>query len=158
MFFEAPSIGCRQTIFDVIEVTYNTYSCVISCMSREMMKMDGRDSAKCQKSKLVDIDGIFGIVLSDNRKKVNSFISFIKNTKTKTCWKRNCLQWLWILSFSERESHFSLKYWAIRLSELFGTRRKVALRIEAYSWTSVLRSFDKLREVGDLSYLGLLFV
>ena len=53
-----------------------------------MMEMDGRDSAKCQKSKLGDIDDIFGIVLSDNRTKVNSFISFIKKTKTKTCWRR----------------------------------------------------------------------
>ena len=42
-----------------------------------------------KKSKLGDIDGIFGIVLSDNRTKVNSVISFIKKTKTKTCWKRN---------------------------------------------------------------------
>ena len=53
-----------------------------------MMEMDGRDSVKCKKkSKLGDIDGIFGIVLSDNRTKVNSVISFIKKTKTKTCWK-----------------------------------------------------------------------
>ena len=90
--------------------------------------MDDRDIAKCQKSKLGDIDDIFGIVLCDNRRKVNSCISFIKNTKTKMCWRRNCLQWLWILSFSERESHFSLKYWAIRPSEFFGARRKVVLR------------------------------
>ena len=90
--------------------------------------MDDRDIAKCQKSKLWDIDDIFGIVLCDNRRKVNSVISFIKNTKTKTCWRRNCLQWLWILSFSERESHFSLKYRAIRPSEFFGARRKVVLR------------------------------
>ena len=61
-FFEAPSIGCRKTIFDMTKVTYNMYSCAISCMSREMMEMDGRDSAKCQKSKLRDIDGLFGIV------------------------------------------------------------------------------------------------
>ena len=53
---------------------------------------------------------------------------------------------------------FSLGFWAIRPSELFGTRRKVALRGEAYEWTPVLRSFDKLREVGDLSYLVLHFV
>ena len=30
------------------KVTYNTYSCAISGMSREMMKMDGRDSAERQ--------------------------------------------------------------------------------------------------------------
>ena len=35
-------------IFDVTKVTYNTYSCVISDMSRKLMKMKGRDSAKCQ--------------------------------------------------------------------------------------------------------------
>ena len=35
-------------IFDVTKVTYNTYSCGISGMSREMMKMDDRDSAEYQ--------------------------------------------------------------------------------------------------------------
>ena len=35
-------------IFDATKVTYNTYSCDISGMSREMMKMDNRDSAECQ--------------------------------------------------------------------------------------------------------------
>ena len=54
----------------------------------------------------------------------------------------------------ERERDFSLGFWAIQPSELVGTRRKAALRIEAYTWAPVLRSFDKLREGGDLSYLG----
>ena len=45
-FFEALHFGCRKTIFDVTKVTYNTYSCAISGMSREMMKLDGRDSAE----------------------------------------------------------------------------------------------------------------
>ena len=49
---------------------------------------------------------------------------------------------------------FSLKYRAIRPSAVFGTRSKVALRIEAYAWALVLRSFDKLREVGVSPYLG----
>ena len=35
-------------IFDATKVTYNTYSYAISGMSREMMKMDGRDSSECQ--------------------------------------------------------------------------------------------------------------
>ena len=35
-------------IFDATKVTYNTYSCAMSGMSREMMKMDGRDSAEYQ--------------------------------------------------------------------------------------------------------------
>ena len=42
----------------------------------------------------------------------------------------------------------------IRPSEFFETRRNVALRGEAYGWAPVLRSFDKLREVGVSSYLS----
>ena len=61
-FFEASYIGCCKKIFDVTKVTYNMYSWAISCMSREMTEMDGRDSAECQKSKLGDIDAILGIV------------------------------------------------------------------------------------------------
>ena len=49
---------------------------------------------------------------------------------------------------------FSLGLWAIRPSEFFGTRRKVVLRGKAYAWAPVLRSFDKLREVGVSSYLS----
>ena len=40
----------------------------------------------------------------------------------------------------------------IRPSKVFGVRRKVALRDETYTWAPVLGVFDKLREVGDLSY------
>ena len=53
-----------------------------------------------------------------------------------------------------RESNFSLHLRAIRLSELFGTRRKAVLRREAYAWAPVLGSFVKLREVGVSPYLG----
>ena len=48
MFFEASPFRCRKAIFDATKVTYNMYSCAISGMSREMMKMDGRDSAEYQ--------------------------------------------------------------------------------------------------------------
>ena len=48
MFFETLRFGCHKTIFDALKVTYNTYSCAISGMSREMMKMDDRDSAEYQ--------------------------------------------------------------------------------------------------------------
>ena len=48
MFFEASRFGCRKTVFDVTKATYSLYSCTISGMSREMMKMDSRDSAKYQ--------------------------------------------------------------------------------------------------------------
>ena len=33
-------------------------------------------------------------------------------------------------------------------------RRKAALRDEAYAWAPILRSFDKLLEVGVSPYLG----
>ena len=46
MFFKASRFGCHKTIFDVTKITYNTYSCTISGMSRERMKMDDRDSAE----------------------------------------------------------------------------------------------------------------
>ena len=40
------------------KVTYYMYSCDTCCNIRDKMKMDGRDSAKCQKIKKRDIDGI----------------------------------------------------------------------------------------------------
>ena len=42
------------------KVTYYMYSCDTYCKIREMMEMDGLDSAKCQKSIRRDIDGIYG--------------------------------------------------------------------------------------------------
>ena len=57
-FFEASRFGCCKTIFDATKVTYNTYSCSISGMSREMRKMEGRDSAECQKWEKKDISVI----------------------------------------------------------------------------------------------------
>ena len=38
--------------------------------------MDGRDSAKCRKSKLGDIDDIMGIVLNDNKTKYLIAVSY----------------------------------------------------------------------------------
>ena len=61
-FFEASHVESRKTIFDVTKFTYNTYSCAISGMSRETIKMDGRDSAECQNWKNEDIIGINGKV------------------------------------------------------------------------------------------------
>ena len=51
-------------------------------------------------------------------------------------------------------SDFSLRSRAIRQSDFFRARRKVALRDEDYAWAPVPWSFDKLREVGVLSYLS----
>ena len=47
-FFESLQFGCRKKLFDATKITYNTYSCAISGMSREMIEMDGRDSVECQ--------------------------------------------------------------------------------------------------------------
>ena len=48
MFFEALRFGCRKSIFDATKGTNSMYSCTISGMSREMMRMNGRDSAEYQ--------------------------------------------------------------------------------------------------------------
>ena len=56
--------GCCKTIFDATKVTYNTYSCAISGMSREMRKMDGRGRAECQNWEMKGRNRHFGIYLS----------------------------------------------------------------------------------------------
>ena len=58
------------------------------------------------------------------------------------------------LCVSERVRDFSLDFWLIRPSKFFGARRKTVLRGEGNAWAPVLRSFDKLCEVGVLSYLS----
>ena len=64
MFYEASRFGCHKSIFDATKVTYNTYTCAISGMSREMVKMDGRDSAKYQIWEIKGHNGHFEICLS----------------------------------------------------------------------------------------------
>ena len=54
---------------DVTKVTYYMYSCNTCCMTREMMEMDDRDSAKCQKSKRRDTEGIMRM-FNDNKTKL----------------------------------------------------------------------------------------
>ena len=51
-------------IFVATKVTYNAYSCAISGMSIEMMKMDGRDSTECQNLEKRDIMVILEFDLS----------------------------------------------------------------------------------------------
>ena len=46
MFFEASRFGCRKSIFDTTKGTNSMYSCTISGMVQEMMKMDDRGSAE----------------------------------------------------------------------------------------------------------------
>ena len=59
-----------------------------------------------------------------------------------------------IVIFRERTSDFSLKYWAIQPSAVFGTRRKAAVRGEGFAWVPDLGCFLKLLEVGVSPYLG----
>ena len=61
MFFEASCFGCRKTIFDATKVTNSMYSYTISRMSRETMKMDGRDSAEYQIWEMEGHNRHFGI-------------------------------------------------------------------------------------------------
>ena len=83
MFFEASRFGCRKMIFDGTKVTYNKYSCAISGMSRETMKMDGRDSAECQNWEKNDINVIFELFKLEKDKTQIVFVSFLqKQSKT----------------------------------------------------------------------------
>ena len=68
------------------KVTYNTYSCAMSGMSREMMTMDGRDSAECENWEKKDVVGINGKVYMTLKTKVNSVISYFEKGKRKT-WR-----------------------------------------------------------------------
>ena len=61
MFFKASRFGCCKTIFDATKVTYNKYSCAMSGMSREMMRMDGRDSVEYQICEMKGHNKHFGI-------------------------------------------------------------------------------------------------
>ena len=49
-----------------------------------MMEMDGRDSAKCRKSKLGDIDDIIEFVLNEEKDKIGNSVVFPKLKETKT--------------------------------------------------------------------------
>ena len=84
MFFEASHFGCRKTIFDVTKVTYNTYSCVISGMSREMMKMYGRKSVECQNWEMKDKMVILELFYVRKGQKRNSVILFKMKKRRKT--------------------------------------------------------------------------
>ena len=70
-------------------------------------------------------------------------------------WERRSLaQETWISFSRERVTSFSLSFCAIRLSAVFGTRRRTALRGEGFTWVPGFRSFLKLQEVWVSPYLG----
>ena len=66
--------------------------------------------------------------------------------------KRGCRE-LGFDIFSERVSDFSLRSRAIGPSNFFGPRSKAVLHSEGFAWVPVLGSFEKLHELGILSYL-----
>ena len=68
-------------MFDATKVTYNTYSCAISGMSREMMKMDGRDSAEYQIWEKKDIIGILDFDFKSQSDKIVLSLPFKKKPK-----------------------------------------------------------------------------
>ena len=84
------------------------YSCAISGMSREIMKMDGRDSTECQNWEKMDITVIFRKVFKLlNAKLVNSVISPILKTK-KRDFEQKVQQPFFFLSFFSLERETSL--------------------------------------------------
>ena len=94
-------------IFDTTKVTYNTYSCAMRGMSRESMKMEGRDSAECQNWEKKDIYSIFEI-LNDNRTKTQIVSSpTYEKGREKRGGEGKSDRWLDILVL-ERESVTSL--------------------------------------------------
>ena len=62
------------------KVTYYMYSCDTCSKSREMMEMDGLDSAKCQKYRRRDIMGILEM-FNDNETKDEQCSSSSKRPK-----------------------------------------------------------------------------
>ena len=134
----------------------------MSGMSRESMKMDGRDSDECQNWKKKRHKCHFWNFLSYKKTKFCIVSSSSNGKSQEKTWrgrKRKADRRLDILVLErERESDFSIKYRAIRLSTVFGTRRKTALRGEGFAWVPDFGSFVILIEVGVSPYLGLFFV
>ena len=78
--------------------------------------------------------------------------------KTKTCRKNRKDAIEDFSVFRVRDSGLSLRFRVIGPSDFDGARRKVVLRGEDNAWAVVSWSFDKLHEVGVLSYLKLHFI
>ena len=70
-------------IFGATKVTYNTYSCSMSGMSREMIKINGRDSAEYQIWEMRDITVILEKFKSLKDKRCIVLVFFIKPKKKR---------------------------------------------------------------------------
>ena len=95
----------------------------------------------------------FGKFKSLNDKLVNMthLLQIIKDPKREMGELE--MQWPKIVVFREKVSDFSLDLRQIRLSTVFETRRRTALRGEGFAWIPDLWSFLKLQEVGVSPYL-----
>ena len=108
-----------------------------------------------------DIDVIMEIDLNEEKDKIVNSCPLPLSKGKRKCGeeeKRERCKGCWISFSRERVSSFSLDFYAIQPSAVFGTRRKTALRGEGFAWVPDLRSLDKLLEVGVSPYLGLFFV
>ena len=93
--------------------------------------------------------------LKDKRSIVTCLLPLSKGKrKREEEGKRERCRGFWISFSRERVSYFSLDFYAIQPSAVFGTRRKIALLGEGFAWVPDLRSLDKLLEVGVSPYLG----
>ena len=75
----------------------------------------------------------------------------IFSMREESVWREN-----FIFIFSSLR--FFLRFTKIGSQVFVGAKGKVDLRDKSYAWTPKSWSFDKLREVGVLSYLKLYFV
>ena len=91
-----------------------------------MTEMDGRDIAKCQKSKKGDISGIIG-KFNEEKDKIGTSGCLLQKLKRAVA---GVGQWLGLFIFLERESTISLDFRSIGSSVFDGARSKVALRGE----------------------------
>ena len=83
-------------------------------------------------------------------KKESFFSIFLASTCSRRERREQIQTWR---VFRERMCNLSLGFPAFGSSDFFGPRSKVVLRNEGYAWAPVSRIFDKIREVGVLSYL-----
>ena len=121
---------------DATKDTYNMYSCTISDMSREMMKIDGRDSAENQIWEKRDIMVIKEFEFKSHEDKIAnsaSSPSFNQRQKRGEAFLR-CSKWFCLRGFREIWC-FSLRSRAIGPLDFDGVRRENVLRGAGYAWT-----------------------
>ena len=101
------------------------------------MKIDGLDSAKCQKCRRNDMMRILKMFNDNETKDEQCSSSSIKRPKNVRGRKWGCSGWIFDFLERERESTFSLDFRLIGPSVLDGARSKVVLRGEGYAWTPI---------------------